>query len=250
MVDGVFSLVLDFGAGALDGAARWLQVEVRPAGTVDFASLTLRQPLSAAPYALYAATGNPGPRGPKGDPGATGPQGPKEDSGAQGLMGPAGAIGAAGALGPRGDTGLVGPTRPQGPTGATGSQGPPGPAGPQGPSGAFTLAGSNAFFVGNVGMGASTPVPDKKLHVRSGANDLPPRLQSSGTTEAVIEGKDGYLTLKADPIHRAAINTIQQVNTNLETAVKEKDARITALERSVAELKELVSTLVQTTGAA
>jgi hypothetical protein len=33
--------------------------------------------------------------------------------------------------------------------------------------------------------------------------------------EAVTEGKDGYLTLKADPIHWAAINAIQELNAKL-----------------------------------
>lgn len=45
---------LDFGA-AFTGAARWLEVAVRcPAGSGDFTTLTPRQPLTAAPYALYA----------------------------------------------------------------------------------------------------------------------------------------------------------------------------------------------------
>jgi hypothetical protein len=38
------------------------------------------------------------------------------------------------------------------------------------------------------------------------------------------------------------------LNAKLEAAVKEKDARITALERSVAELKELVSAPAQAKG--
>lgn len=45
---------LDFGAAFL-GAARWLEVAVRcPAGSGDFTTLTPRQPLTPAPYALYA----------------------------------------------------------------------------------------------------------------------------------------------------------------------------------------------------
>ena len=34
--------------------------------------------------------------------------------------------------------------------------------------------------------------------------------------DAVTEGQDGYLSLKADPIHWAAINAIQELNTKLE----------------------------------
>lgn len=46
---------LDFGA-VFTGAARWLAVAVRcPAGSGNFTTLTPRQPLTPAPYALYAA---------------------------------------------------------------------------------------------------------------------------------------------------------------------------------------------------
>jgi len=47
---------LDFGAGAFQGDARWLQIAVRcPAGSGSYTTLTPRQPLTAAPYSLYAA---------------------------------------------------------------------------------------------------------------------------------------------------------------------------------------------------
>lgn len=53
--DGRFTTQLDFGPGAFDGQARWLAITVRcPAGGGAYTSLTPRQPLSAAPYALYA----------------------------------------------------------------------------------------------------------------------------------------------------------------------------------------------------
>jgi len=55
VTDGVFSTTLDFGAGAFDGSAQWLAIEVRfPAGQGSFVPLSTRQPVSAAPYALYA----------------------------------------------------------------------------------------------------------------------------------------------------------------------------------------------------
>lgn len=60
VVDGVFTVRLndadEFGAGAFDGQERWLQIEVN--GT----AITPRQPLTAAPYALFAlnaASGGP-----------------------------------------------------------------------------------------------------------------------------------------------------------------------------------------------
>jgi hypothetical protein len=46
----------EFGANAFDGAARWLDMAVRcPAGSGDYITLTPRQPLTPAPYALFAS---------------------------------------------------------------------------------------------------------------------------------------------------------------------------------------------------
>jgi hypothetical protein len=55
--------------------------------------------------------------------------------------------------------------------------------------------------------------------------------------DAVTEGKDGYLTLNADPIHWATINAIRELNTKLER----KDARIAALEQRLEALEQLIS---------
>lgn len=50
--NGVFTEVLDFGAGAFDGKARWLGISVRcPTGSGSYTALNPRQPLTAAPYA-------------------------------------------------------------------------------------------------------------------------------------------------------------------------------------------------------
>jgi len=46
---------LDFGSSAFSGDSRWLEIAVRcPAGGGPYTSLDPRQPLTAAPYALYA----------------------------------------------------------------------------------------------------------------------------------------------------------------------------------------------------
>lgn len=51
--DGVFVVSLDFGVSAFTGDKRWLEIAVRsPAGSGSFVTLTPRQPLTAAPYAL------------------------------------------------------------------------------------------------------------------------------------------------------------------------------------------------------
>jgi hypothetical protein len=55
--DGLFTLRLDFGAAAFNtGADRFLQVAVRcPGGSGAYQTLTSRQPLTAAPFALFAS---------------------------------------------------------------------------------------------------------------------------------------------------------------------------------------------------
>ena len=53
--DGLFTVVLDFGSAAFTGAARWLEVAVRPwdSGGI-YTTLRPRQALTATPYALHA----------------------------------------------------------------------------------------------------------------------------------------------------------------------------------------------------
>jgi hypothetical protein len=56
--NGRFTIEFDFGASPFDGDARYLQLAVRaPAGSGGFTTLSPRQPLTAAPYALYALDG-------------------------------------------------------------------------------------------------------------------------------------------------------------------------------------------------
>lgn len=55
VVDGLFTVVLDFEVGAFNGQDRWLEIHVRPGGSSGaYSPLTPRQPISAAPYALHA----------------------------------------------------------------------------------------------------------------------------------------------------------------------------------------------------
>ena len=48
-------MTLDFGAGAFNGDARWLEIGVRTNGIGAFTELTPRQEVPLMPYALYAA---------------------------------------------------------------------------------------------------------------------------------------------------------------------------------------------------
>jgi hypothetical protein len=53
--NGLFTIPdLDFGAGAFQGDARWLQIAVKCAGDASYVTLSPRQPLTPAPYALFA----------------------------------------------------------------------------------------------------------------------------------------------------------------------------------------------------
>jgi len=53
--DGLFTTTLDFGGLAFGGNARWLEISIRPGASVGaYTTLTPRQPLTVAPYALYA----------------------------------------------------------------------------------------------------------------------------------------------------------------------------------------------------
>lgn len=48
---GIFTVTLDFGAGAFSGANRWLEINARLAGSGAFNTLTPRQPVTSTPYA-------------------------------------------------------------------------------------------------------------------------------------------------------------------------------------------------------
>ena len=52
VINGLFTVQLDFGAGAFTGDARWLQIAVKCTGDASYNTLSPRQPLTPSPYAL------------------------------------------------------------------------------------------------------------------------------------------------------------------------------------------------------
>ncbi len=55
--DGLFTVTLDFGASAFDGQARWLEIDVKRDADGSYTTLSPRQALTAAPYALSLRPG-------------------------------------------------------------------------------------------------------------------------------------------------------------------------------------------------
>jgi hypothetical protein len=54
---GLFTTTLDFGAGVFTGAPLWLEIGVAPGGNGTFHTLSPRQALTPAPYAIFAGSG-------------------------------------------------------------------------------------------------------------------------------------------------------------------------------------------------
>ena len=108
--DGVFTVEIDFGT-VFGVEQHWIEV------IADGTPLLPRQPVTAAPLAVFALNGQPGPEGPQGPPGVTGPEGPAGPPGPQGETGPAGPQGMPGYPGPMGEPGEPGPPGPAGTAG-------------------------------------------------------------------------------------------------------------------------------------
>jgi len=66
--NGIFTVVLDFGAASFDGGPRWLEIMVRRNRAPDFYTLSPRTEITPTPYALYALNvGSNGIAGPYGE---------------------------------------------------------------------------------------------------------------------------------------------------------------------------------------
>lgn len=56
VTEGRFTVQLDFGSGIFTGDARWLEIAVQTAGGSGYTTLTPRQELTPAPYAIHASS--------------------------------------------------------------------------------------------------------------------------------------------------------------------------------------------------
>ena len=211
VIDGYFTVELDFGEGMFDGSARWLEIGIRAGELSDpneFATLSPRQKITPAPYALYAKSGTPGPQGEQGLPGPQGLQGIQGDQGPYGPTGPRGAQGDPGPQGPQGEQGPYGATGPRGAQGDPGPQGPQGERGPYGATGPqgiqglpgdshWSISGSTTYYnTGNVGIGTTNP--DSKLDVRGGGNTaVNARSTGSNAISATSSAGGGFAAVLA-----------------------------------------------------
>lgn len=118
----------------------YLKVELDPAGGTNYTNLGSSK-ISSVPFALYAASGTPGPQGPIGPTGATGPIGP---------------------------TGATGPIGPIGPTGPLVS----GTNGQTLAHNGTTWTATNAITVNGQNVGVGTLNPQSKLVVQSESTSL------------------------------------------------------------------------------
>jgi hypothetical protein len=58
VTNGLFTTIIDFGAGVFTGGSNWLHIQVRTNGSGAFSSLLPRQQLTPTPYAIFAETAN------------------------------------------------------------------------------------------------------------------------------------------------------------------------------------------------
>src|ERR1039458_4148095 len=58
VTNGLFTVILDFGAGVFNGTTHWLQIGVRTNGGATFTGLSPRQELTPTPYAIFAESAN------------------------------------------------------------------------------------------------------------------------------------------------------------------------------------------------
>lgn len=54
VTDGLFQIDVDFGPGTFAGNPRWIEIGVRPAGDGTYSTLSPRQPVHPAPYAMHS----------------------------------------------------------------------------------------------------------------------------------------------------------------------------------------------------
>ncbi|MHC4559480.1 MAG: hypothetical protein ACYTFW_17960 [Planctomycetota bacterium] len=234
IVDGFFTIELEFGSGVFDGNDRWLQIEVRPGELHDpnvYTILTPRQRITPTPYAIYAERAGSAPGGgTDGGPGGIGGGGttnyiPKFTASSS--------IGDS-VIYQSGDNVGIGTTSPDAKLHVNGlikiSNGSPGtgkvltsddtglaswqtPTGGGGPDGDWAISGNNMYAMpsGNVGVGTSSPTTkldvNGQMRVRGGSPGAGKVLTSDATglaswqTPTGTGGPDDDWTISGNDIY-------------------------------------------------
>ena len=166
--NGLFTVLLDFGAGVFDGNPRWLEIGVSTnGGAVDFTPLSPRQRLTPTPYAIHASTASGATPGSV----VTSLNSLKDDVTL--------AAGANVTITPSGNTLTI-------------------DSAGVGGSGIWNLNGADTYFdTGNVGIGIASPTPGVRLEV-NGAALLTPG-GSGGVIQFGTPNFESGMTLSAPP---------------------------------------------------
>ena len=226
-----FGLVnLEVGAGSIvtgtfasipwGTGAKYLEVELDPAGGTSYVSVGAPQ-LISVPYAIYAnQSGTPGATGPTGSAGPAGPAGTNGTNGIDGVDGVTGAQGPIGLTGPTGSAGTNGTNGTNGIDGATGAQGPIGLTGPtgsagtNGTNGATGAQGPTGVDGTNGATGATGAQGPTGVDGTNGATGAQGPTGLTGATGPLVAGTSGQ-TLRHDGASWVANSTLFNNGTNV-----------------------------------
>jgi hypothetical protein len=224
VIDGYFTVALDFPSDTdiFNGNDRWLQIGVRPGNsTGSFTTLSPRQKITPAPYAIYAETAGSALSG----PGGGGADSDWTISGSDiyhltgnvgiGTSSPTTKLDVNGQMRIRGGSPGAGKILTSDAIGLASWQTPTGGGGPDGD---WAVSGNNMYSMpsGNVGVGTSSPTTkldvNGQLRVRGGSPGAGKVLTSDAaglaSWQEPTDGNDGDWTLSGNDIYSSASGNV------------------------------------------